>query len=268
MSRQPSRTDGPCVQLDIADGLATITLNRPANGNAIDLALARALMESLHACEQHPGVRAISLCGAGRLFCAGGDLAAIQSHGDAAPAYVRSLLAYLHEAISAIARIPVPVVARVHGAAAGAGLALACSCDLVVAARSSRFLMAYSKVVLTPDGSSTWFLPRLIGTRRALELALTNRELTAAEALDWGLVNEVVADAALDDRIARLTADLVAGPSGAFGETKRLLRSSLNESLETQMVREMQSITAAFATAEAREGLAAFLEKRPPNFRL
>jgi 2-(1,2-epoxy-1,2-dihydrophenyl)acetyl-CoA isomerase len=263
-----SGADDAPVQLEIGDGLAAITLNRPANGNAIDLGLAKALMEALHACEQDPAVRAVSLRGAGRLFCAGGDLAAIQGQGAAAPAYVRSLLAYLHEAISAIARIPVPVVARVHGAAAGAGLALACSCDLVVAAQSSRFLMAYSKVGLTPDGSSTWFLPRLIGMRRALELALTNRELSAVEALDWGLVNEAVPDAELDGRIARLTADLIAGPSGAFGQAKRLLRTSLNESLETQMVREMQAITAAIATAEAREGLAAFLEKRPPNFRL
>ena len=153
-----------------------------------------------------------------------------------------------------------------HGAAAGAGLALACSCDLVVAAASSRFLMAYSKVGLTPDGSSTWILPRLIGLRRTLELALTNRELSAAEALDWGLINEVVADVDLDARLSRLMADLAAGPTAAFGETKRLLRASLSESLETQMVHEMQAITAALAGLEAREGLAAFLEKRAPKF--
>jgi 2-(1,2-epoxy-1,2-dihydrophenyl)acetyl-CoA isomerase len=261
--------DGACVRLDIANaGVATITLNRPRNGNAIDFALARELMTALHACERDRSVRAIELRGEGRLFCAGGDLAAIQANGDEAPAYVRSLLVFVHEAVSAIARIPVPVVARVHGAAAGAGLALACCCDLVVAAASSRFLMAYSKVGLTPDGSSTWFLPRLIGTRRTLELALTNRELSAAEALVWGLVNEVVADDGLDGRMARLMADLAAGPTGAYGETKRLLRASLNESLETQMVHEMQAITTAFASPEAREGLAAFLEKRRPNFRL
>ncbi|HEX4195871.1 MAG TPA: enoyl-CoA hydratase-related protein [Caulobacteraceae bacterium] len=260
--------DGACVRLEVANGLASVILDRPRNGNAIDLALARDLMTALHACERDRSVRVVELRGEGRLFCAGGDLAAIRANGEEAPAYVRSLLVHLHEAISAIARIPVPVVARVHGAAAGAGLALAASCDLVVAAQSSRFLMAYSRVGLTPDGSSTWFLPRLIGVRRALELALTNRELSAAEALDWGLVNEVVADERLDERMAGLMGELVAGPSDAVGETKRLLRASLSESLETQMVHEMQAITGALATPEAREGLAAFLEKRPPNFRL
>jgi 2-(1,2-epoxy-1,2-dihydrophenyl)acetyl-CoA isomerase len=257
----------PVVRLAVTGGVATITLDRPHKGNAIDLGLARELMQALHACENDKGVRAIELRGAGRIFCAGGDLAAIYGQGDQAPAYVRSILAYLHEAISAIARIPAPVVARVHGAAAGAGLALACCCDLVVAAGSSRFLMAYSKVGLTPDGSSTWILPRLIGLRRTLELALTNRELSAAEALDWGLINEVVADAELDARLDGLLADLAAGPTAAFGETKRLLRASLSESLETQMVHEMQAITTALAGCEAREGLAAFLEKRAPDFR-
>jgi len=258
----------PVVRLAVEGGRATITLDRPHRGNAIDLGLARELMQTLHTCENDGAVRAIELRGAGRLFCAGGDLAAIQGQGDQAPAYVRSILGYLHEAISAIARIPAPVVARVHGAAAGAGLALAACCDLVVAAGSSRFLMAYSKVGLTPDGSSTWVLPRLIGVRRTLELALTNRELSAAEALDWGLINEVVADADLDGRLERLMVDLAAGPTKAFGETKQLLRASLGESLETQMVREMQALTTALAGPEAREGLAAFLEKRAPDFRV
>src|ERR1700728_1248118 len=116
----------PVVRLAVTDGVATITLDRPHRGNAIDLPLARELMQALHACEADKGVRAIELRGAGRLFCAGGDLAAIQGQGDLAPAYVRSILGFLHEAISAIARIPAPVVARVHGAADRAGLAPAC----------------------------------------------------------------------------------------------------------------------------------------------
>src|ERR1700722_1748277 len=254
----------PVVRLAVAGGVATITLDRPRNGNAIDLGLARELMQALHACEGNKGVRAIELRGAGRIFCAGGDLAAIRGQGDQAPAYVRSILAYLHEAISAIARIPAPVVARIHGAAAGAGLALACCCDLVVAAGSSRFLMAYSRVGLTPDGSSTFYLPRLIGLRRTLELALGNRILSATEARDWGLITDVVEDDELAPRLAQLTADLVAGPTAAYGESKRLIRTSLDNNLETQMAREADVLARALTTPEAAEGLSAFRSKRPP----
>jgi len=254
------------ILLDIADEVATITLNRPANGNAINLELADALQQAMKTCEKERGVRAIVLRGAGKLFCSGGDLSAIASHGADASSYVRELLTRLHGAISAMARIPTPVVAGVNGAAAGAGLALACGCDLAIATESSLFVMAYSRVGLTPDGSSSFYLPRLIGLRRALQMALTNRQLTAREALDWGIVNEVVQDAALDSALTALVGRLVKGSPVALGGAKRLLRAPSANTLDQQLLAEMESICAALKTDDAKEGLSAFLEKRVPNF--
>ncbi len=255
------------IGVTIADGVAAIVLDNPKTGNAIDLALARELMAAMHACEKRSDLRAITIKGSGRMFCAGGDLSAIHGMGDGASAYVRELLAYLHEAIFAIARIPVPVIAGVHGAAAGAGLALACSCDLTIATQSSRFLMAYAKVGLTPDGSSSWYLPRLIGMRRALELALTGRELTAAEAVEWSLINEAVPDGELDARLQNIAAAFCDGAAGALAGAKRLLRASLGQTLETQMMHEMEAICGALSGPEAREGIGAFLAKTKPDFR-
>jgi 2-(1,2-epoxy-1,2-dihydrophenyl)acetyl-CoA isomerase len=201
------------------------------------------------------------------MFCAGGDLAAIQDQGARASAYVRELLEHLHEAILIMARIPVPVVASVQGVAAGAGFALACACDLAISSQSCRFVMAYTRVGLTPDGSSSWYLPRLIGERRALELALLNRELSAEEALRWGLVNDVVADDQLQDHAAGLLERLIAGPVDAFGDAKRLLRTSLQNDLPSQLTQEMETLCGALERSEANIGLSAFRAKAVPNFR-
>jgi 2-(1,2-epoxy-1,2-dihydrophenyl)acetyl-CoA isomerase len=255
------------ILLDIADGVAAITLNRPQNGNAVNLELARALMHAMHACERDRNVRIVTLSGSGKLFCSGGDLKAIESHGPDAAAYVRELLAYLHEALSAIARIPVPVVAGIHGAAAGAGFSLACAADLAIATASSRFLMAYTKVGLTPDGSSTWYLPRLVGLRRALQLTLLNRELTAEEARDWGILTDVVADDTLPDTLADLARRLADGPAAAHGAAKKLFRESFENPLETQLMHEMQAICAALDGGEAKAGMQAFLARQTPKFR-
>jgi 2-(1,2-epoxy-1,2-dihydrophenyl)acetyl-CoA isomerase len=255
------------VLLDIANGIATVTLNRPQNGNAINMELARALMHAMHDCERDKSVRVVTLSGAGKMFCTGGDLKAIESHGPGAAAYVRELLAYLHEALSAIARIPVPVIAGVHGAAAGAGFSLACATDLAIATQSSRFLMAYTKVGLTPDGSSTWYLPRIVGLRRAMQLTLLNRELTADEARDWGILNDVVADDALPAALSSLAKQLADGPTASYGSTKRLFRESIENPLETQLMHEMQAICAALDGGEAKAGMQAFLAKQTPKFR-
>ena len=255
------------VLLEIAGGVAAVTLNRPQNGNAIDLELARELMLAMHACEKDRDVRVVTLQGSGKMFCTGGDLKAIESHGAGAAAYVRELLTYLHEALSAMARIPVPVVAGLHGAAAGAGFSLACATDLAIATRSSRFVMAYTKVGLTPDGSSTWYLPRLVGLRRAMQLTLLNRELTADEALSWGILSGVVADDALDVGLSELADQLAGGPTASYGATKKLFRESLDQTLETQLMHEMQAICAALDGGESKAGIAAFLAKQTPKFR-
>jgi 2-(1,2-epoxy-1,2-dihydrophenyl)acetyl-CoA isomerase len=158
------------------------------------------------------------------------------------------------------------VVAAVNGTAAGAGLSLACACDLVIAQENARFVMAYTRVGLTPDGSSTWFLPRIVGLQRALELALTNRELSAEEARSWGIVTEVVDERGFDARVETIAATLARGATGALGQAKRLLRASFHQTLESQMVAEAEAICAALQGDEAKTGLDAFVNKRNPDF--
>ncbi len=254
------------VLLDVADGVAVLTLNRPANGNAIDLEAARELMQVMQTCEKTSDLRVVTLRGNGKHFCSGGDLAAIARAGVDAPAYVRELLSYFHAALLSMANIAVPVVAGIHGAAAGAGLALACATDLAIAARSTRFLMAYSRVGLTPDGSSSWYFPRLIGVRRALELAMTNRELTAGEALAWGVINDVVEDDELETALAKISRHLASSALASLAGAKRLIRESFQNTLEAQLTNEMKTICAALESGDAKEGLSAFLAKREPLF--
>jgi 2-(1,2-epoxy-1,2-dihydrophenyl)acetyl-CoA isomerase len=260
-------TDETRALLDIRDGVAHVTLNNPGNGNAIDVPMAAALREAMRRCERDGSVRAVVIAGSGKMFCSGGDLKSIRGAGGDVSDYVREILLHLHEALASIARIRAPVIASVHGSAAGAGFALAMACDFVVAAKSSKFLMAYTAAGLTPDGSSSYFLPRLIGLRRALELTLRNRRLSADEAREWGLVNEVVEDAALGSHTDKFAAEIADGPTAAFGDAKRLLRTSFDNSLETQLARECETLARALEGEEAATGLAAFSEKRVPKFR-
>ena len=180
---------------------------------------------------------------------------------------IKLLTTWLHAAISRFARMDAPLICAVNGTAAGAGMSLALIGDLVLAAESARFTMAYSRIALTPDCSATYYLPRLVGFRRAFELYLTNRILSAAEAEAWGLVNRVVADDALIAETQTLAAQLAAGPTQAIGATKRLFHSAWTESLESQMEQETRAITNAARHPEAAEGLEAFFERRKPNFR-
>jgi 2-(1,2-epoxy-1,2-dihydrophenyl)acetyl-CoA isomerase len=200
------------------------------------------------------------------MFCAGGDLGAFSDAADAAPRLLKEMTIHLHAAISRFSRMDAPVIGAVTGIAAGAGFSLVAAMDLAIAGESAKFTMAYTRAGLTPDGSSTWFLPRLVGTRRSLELMLTNRLLKAPEALEWGIVNQVVPDDAVLDTATQLATQLAQGPMGAFGVTKRLLLASGSASLETQMEMEGDAIAAASGTPDGREGIAAFLEKRPAKF--
>jgi 2-(1,2-epoxy-1,2-dihydrophenyl)acetyl-CoA isomerase len=248
-----------------ADGVATLTLARPDAGNAIDLALARDLDEVLTAWSVDRGVRAVLLRGDGPTFCVGGDLKDFEGHPDL-PAHLTEITTYLHAATSRLIRLDAPVVAAVHGSAAGAGLSLAAAADLVLAGASSRFMLAYTAIGLTPDGGASWTLPRVVGLRRALELALTNRRLSAEEAVEVGLATRVVPDDQLADEALALARALAAAPTGALGATKRLLRQSLGRDLEAQLADETASLARAAGSADGREGIAAFLAKRPPTF--
>jgi 2-(1,2-epoxy-1,2-dihydrophenyl)acetyl-CoA isomerase len=248
-------------------GVAKITLNRPDAGNAVNLDLAKDLMHAVMRCDEDPNARALILAAAGKAFCFGGDLKSFSGQKDDLPIHLKETTTYLHAAVSRMTRMDAPVVAAVNGPAAGAGMSLACACDVVLAAESARFTMAYTAVALTPDGSSTYFLPRIVGLKRALELTLTNRSLTAAEAHDWGIVTKVVPDADLLDEAQSIAARFAAGPTQSLGAAKRLLHTGWTETLETQMESETQAIAAIAKTADAKEGITAFLEKRKPAFR-
>lgn len=251
---------------DLSDHVARITLNRPDAANGIDIALGRDLMRVAIRCDEDPDVRAVLLTGAGKMFCAGGDLKSFATFGDDLPAALKELTTYLHAATSRLARMDAPLVVAVNGAAAGAGMSLAVAGDLVVAAASAKFTMAYTAAGLSPDGSSSYYLPRLIGLRRTQELMFTNRRLSADEALEWGLVNRVVPDEALLDESGKLAAQLAQGPTRAHGTLKTLLDSSFSGTLETQMELEARGIAAMASTPDGREGIRAFLEKRRATF--
>ncbi len=254
------------LRFELADHVARLTLDRP-EANALDLDLARALMQAAMRCDHDPEVRAVLLTGAGRFFCAGGDLRAMTGYGAALPTGLKELTVYLHAAVSHFVRMRAPLVIAVNGAAAGAGMSLAAAGDLVLAAESATFTMAYTAAGLVPDGAATWLLPRLIGLRRTQELMLTNRRLTAPEAHAWGLVTRVVADDRLADEAATLAASIARGPTVAFGGVKRLLCESFAGGLESRMEAEGRGIAAVAGTTDGREGIAAFLERRRPTFR-
>lgn len=259
----------PVVLLDRADGVGTITLNRPAAFNALDLDLADGLLAALIDCDEDPAVRAVVITGNGPAFCAGGDIRQMVAHSLPAghpAAFLKLLTARFHAAMATLARMPKPVVAAVNGAAAGAGFSVAIACDLTIAADSAKFTVAYAGIGVSPDGSATYHLPRLVGPKRAYELFALNRPLTAAEACDAGLVNQVfpVADfaAAARDYAARLAA----GPTVALGAAKRLIAASWDASLEAQMEHERREIAACGRTEDFRNATEAFVAKRRPVF--
>jgi 2-(1,2-epoxy-1,2-dihydrophenyl)acetyl-CoA isomerase len=255
------------IALDVADGVATLTLNRPEAYNALSLALGRELFHAVLEVDEDPAVRCVVITGAGKAFCGGGDVKEFVQSLPRIGVLIKELTTYVHGAVSRLVRTPKPVITAVNGVAAGGGLALALAGDLVVAAESARFTMAYSRIGATPDGSSTYWLPRLVGLRRAMELFYTNRVLTAREAVDWGLATRAVADAEFPEAVRRLAAELAQGPTLALGRGKRLLHLATTESLETQMEHESQAIAGSAHTEDFAEGVRAFAEKRTPVFR-
>lgn len=254
------------LRFEIRDRVARITLERPDRFNAMNLEMSRELMSLAIECGENPEIRAVLLTGAGKAFCAGGDLPSFRATGDGLARHVKEMTTYLHAAISRFAWMAPPLVVAVNGVAAGAGFSLALAADLAVAAQSARFTMAYTRAGLSPDGSSSYYLPRLVGLRRAMELSLTNRQLSAEEALDWGIVNRVVADEACLEQAEALAVELAGGATRAYGAVKKLLAMSFGDSLEGQLERETRSIAEMAHTADAREGIEAFCEKRPPSF--
>ena len=256
------------MRFNVADQIATITLSRPDAANSLNSKMAEELHEVATHCASNPDIRAVILTAEGKMFCAGGDVIGFHGQGEQMSEHMRGLTTTLHAAVARFYRMDAPLVNAINGVAAGAGMSLAIIGDIVFATESAKFTMAYSKIGFSPDGSSAFFLPRLVGVRKAKELALLNTVLSAKEACDLGLITEVVADDALMER-ARACADQLAhGPTKAHGEIKRLFADSLSNTLETQMEFETRAIAGLAAnTEDAKEGVAAFVEKKKYTFK-
>ncbi|MBL6679286.1 MAG: enoyl-CoA hydratase/isomerase family protein [Alphaproteobacteria bacterium] len=255
------------INFKVENGVAFIELNRPKQYNSLNSTMAEDLFKVSLECDDNPEIRSVLLTGAGeKAFCAGGDLHSFYEYGSKMPAHLKEVTTILHGAISRFSRMNAPLIVAVNGVAAGAGFSFVGFADFVLASSNSSFISAYSKAGLTPDGSSTYFLPRIIGSRRYMELVLTNRVLSAKEALEWGLVNSVVDLKNLKSEAIKLAEQLAKGPSLAFGKLKNLVHNSFLDSLEGQMEFEARMIAESAKTTDGKNGIDAFVNKKNAFF--
>jgi 2-(1,2-epoxy-1,2-dihydrophenyl)acetyl-CoA isomerase len=251
----------------VRDGaIGRLVLNRPLVLNALDEAMALALRNACREAQECQGLRVIVLSGEGRSFMAGGDLARFHADLPGAGRTAVALIQPLNDALAILAALPQPVLASVHGPVAGAGVSLMLGCDLAIAADTTTFNLAYARVGASLDGSSSWTLPRVVGLRKALELALLAETVDAAEALRLGLVNRVVAANELADCTEQLARRLAAGPTVAYGHIKLLLRAAGTSSLQEQMDAERDFFSRGARSADFKEGVEAFFARRPAAF--
>ena len=254
------------IEFEIKEHVALITLNREEAANALNVQMADELMDAAIRCDTEKSVRAVLITARGKMFCAGGDLKVFSEAGNEVGVLAKKITTSLHAAVSRFARMAPPLVVAVNGIVAGGGLSLVLVADMVLSARSAKFTLAYTRAGLVPDGSSTYFLPRLVGLRRAKELIFTNRVLNAEEALDWQLINQVLDDDLLQDEALKLAKSLVDGPLATHGIVKHLLAETFSNHLESQMEAESRGLAQALSGEEGQEGMRAFLEKRKPVF--
>lgn len=262
------------VVLQIADGIAELRLTRGDGGNAIDTAWIQGLTAALDELEAalaapsgREAVRAVLVTAEGRAFTVGGDIAEFASAGDNLAEVLVGMVRPFNAALLRISELPVPVVAAVQGAIAGGGIGLAWASDIVLCAPEAKFATAFHALGVSGDGANSWYLPRLVGLRRAQEMMLGGRVLSAQEALEWGAVTDVVPADELLARARESAARLAAGPSLALGRTRALLRGSFDVTLAEHMAAEAEHMEACGATADAKEGVAAFIARRPADFR-
>lgn len=259
--------EGPVLLHLHADGVAHLTLNRPEAANGLDLSLLKALQEAVLQVHGDARVRVLLITGAGKNFCAGGDVHTFLSKGEGLPDYIRVVTTYLQNAASALIRLKAPVVTAIQGyAAGGGGMGLVCSSDIVVAAESAKFLAGATRVAMVPDAGVSVTLPQLVGFRKATEILMLNPVLDAAEALRIGLITKVVPDADLFEQAMGIARTLAAGAPRSLANTKRLLWSGIGQGVEAAMPEENATQAMLCGTADALEGLAAVIEKRAPRF--
>ncbi|MCH8842897.1 MAG: enoyl-CoA hydratase [SAR324 cluster bacterium] len=259
------------ITLKVADGIGTITFNRPEARNALSEEMREGLSEYTHQMEFDTSVRCVVLRGAGGHFMAGGDIKVFKEREKLDPlerkAVIIRFIHDLHFAIYRMRKMPKPMICAVQGAAAGAGVSLVAACDMAIAAESAYFTLAYAKIGVNPDGSSTFFLPRTLGMKKTFEMMYLADRYDAKTALEMGLVNSVVADDELDAAIDKLARRLADGPTYAYARGKALLNSSLHETLESQLELEGYAIGDCMMTEDHIEGITAFIEKRAPVFK-
>jgi len=255
------------IRVELSDGVQAITLNRPEVLNSFNLAMARELQDALAVAAADDAIRAVLITGEGRGFCAGQDLAAVpQDDSSTRPDLGETVRAQYNPIIRAIRRLEKPVICAVNGVAAGAGANLAFACDLVLASTEATFIQSFSRIGLIPDSGGTFFLPRLVGFARASGLFLLGGKASAAQAKEWGLIWETCEPAALMPQAQLLARTLATQPTRGFGLTKQALNASLMNDLDAQLDLEADLQAAAGRTDDFIEGVAAFREKRAPNF--
>ncbi|ANK82012.1 MAG: enoyl-CoA hydratase [Rhizobiales bacterium NRL2] len=255
------------VLLTIEDRVAHIRLNRPDAANGMSVELLRDFYDAVMAVHEADDVRAVLITGAGRNFCAGGDIRAFHSKGKDLPAYIRKATAYLQDAMQSLMRLDAPVIAAVQGyATGGGGFGMVCAVDLVVAAENAKFLAGATKVGMAPDAGTTATLPAIVGQRRATEILLLNPTMTAAEAHDLGIVNRVVPEAELFDAAMAMAKELAAGPPLAQAAVKREIRNHAKLPVEAVFTEEARTVAELSGTDDALEGLASMIERRPAKF--
>ncbi len=251
----------------VNDGIATITFNRPTVMNALDADMLRGFCAAAGRAAADTTARVVILRGAGPAFIAGGDVAMFHNNRAAMATLVPELAGELHKGILALRRAPQPVIAAVHGAVAGAGMSIMLACDLVIAAGDTQFSLAYSRIGASPDGGATWFLPRVAGNQKAMEMILLADAMDAAALQRIGIVNRVVAAGQLDAETDQLARRLAQGPSRAYAEAKALVNRAGDASLAAQLDAEALAFARCAATGDFAEGVAAFVAKRKPQFR-
>lgn len=256
------------VLLDLEDdGVGRLRLNRPEAANGMDVPFLRSLYDAVMTAHGEPRLRVLVVSGEGPHFCAGGDVKTFASKGEGLPDYLREATSWLQISAGALTQLAAPVIAAVHGfAAGGGGFGLVCAADLVIAGESARFMPGATRVGMAPDAGTTATLPRIVGFRKAMEILLTNPTLTAGEALAIGLVTRVVPDDRVVDEALTTARHLAAGAPRALAETKRMLWQGMGRGLEAQLPDESRTVSALSGTADAREGLAAVIERRDPTF--
>ena len=259
--------EGGDVVLSRVDGaVARVTLNRPKSLNALDEPMGLALANALHTIERNPAIKVVVLDGAGRDFMGGGDLTVFHADLTHAPDTASRLIGSFHQSIRCIKRMPMPVIASIKGAVAGGGAGLALACDLIIASADTKLVPAYGRIGTSPDGGTSWSFTQLLGPRRAIEVLLLGDPIDAQRALELGLVNKVVPADQLAAATDAIAARLAAGPRLAMANVKQLIQSAQTGGLDAHLEAERAGFVAAAGTADFREGITAFFERRTPKF--